>query len=140
MKTVAQTSAETYREIKDSGLLMALCDAVYLIMIRNRGKTAGEIAEIYKAAHPNDFRPRNEIAKIISELKRQKKVIIIGERECTVAKRNVYVWGINDGETEPYKEKETSADKIRRLTAELAEANKTIDAFVEIFQAHGIEL
>lgn len=113
---IRDTSIEVYHKIKDEGLLSKLRFEVYSTLFEHGPLTQMETCrKIRGPRQDRSYMPR------FAELERMGVVRTIGERACRITQRNVLLWDVTKNLPAPLERRETSKQKIQRLTQEIAE-------------------
>lgn len=110
-----QTSIDAYRQIRDGGLLSLMRWQVYEVLYEHGPLTAREVGSYMRGAM------KLNAWKRLSELERQRVVIDVGLRECSVTGHVVTLWDVSGELPIPLTAPMRRADLIRQL-AEALEA------------------
>ena len=86
-----ETSIEAYQEIEADGSLSDKRLRAYYFVVHNPHRTAGELLKHYQK-HYSDLLSRNDLASLLSYLRRIGVIAESGTRECSVSGKSNIIW------------------------------------------------
>jgi hypothetical protein len=124
---VQRTSAETYYDIKNSGLLSEKRMKVFDIFYENEnGLTGSQVSEIYKNKYPTS-RHSETIRNRITELYQMGVLGDLGIVECPFSGRKVTKWTCLDKLPIPLKKKLTLKEKVIDILGLVNQLGQTLE-------------
>lgn len=118
------TSIETYRKIRDQGLLSKKRLNVYEILVENGSLTGGELASLYKHVFNDAARHSESIRNRLTELRDLGVIEEQGVRPCSISGRKSIVWAYNGKFPRRISEKQRLKKQITAAKKRLAKLER----------------
>ena len=111
MRSGRDISIDVYNQIKEEGLLSARRWEVYDILFRFGPMTANEIFERVNKHGSESY--RHNVNPRLDELRKRKVAQRVGEKTCSVSKRDITLWDVTSNlpEEPPKKDKDNNKNK-----------------------------